>query len=324
MTCNLHGISAGRMTAGFAILLAVLALSIRTCAAEAQSRAAAKKKPVYVTASFVDRKGLFIENLQKNEVEILEDNQPREIEFMARDELHTVYGIVFDRAMLPDREETERPGRQEVPTNVAARDIAYQLVDKMLGHQALWAGVYDRQLNIVFETASDGFGAKNAIHQMRGTRGSSDSFLYAALFSAVEKMSERHERRRVVILFIQDLDTGTASRLKPVKNLLAASDVELFTICFARRFSGAGSMSSAATTSSLKELTQVTAGNAFFTTDYRDHFEDLVRHLLDQLRTLYTFGFTSQSGGIDPAKLLIKCSRPNSKVRFHPSVPDLE
>ncbi len=323
MIGNLHEMSAGRLTAGFAILLAALAPSMRACMAQAQSRTAAKKKPVYVTASFVDKKGLFIENLQKSEVEILENNQPREIEFMARDELPTVYGIVFDRAMLPDREDTERPGQQEVPVNVAARDIAYQLVDKLLGRQALWAGVYDRQLNVVFETASDGFGAKNAIHQMRGTRGPGDSFLYSALFSGVERMSERHERRRVIILFIQDLDAGTASRLKPLKNLLATSDVELFTICFARRFSGAGAMSNAATTSSLKELTQVTAGNAYFSIDYRDHFEDLVRHLLDQIRTLYTFGFTSQSGGIDPARLLIKCSRPNSKVRFHPSVPDL-
>ena len=81
-------------------------------------------------------------------------------------------------------------------------------------------------------------------------------------------------------------------------------------------------MLSAVTTSSMRELTQVTAGTTFFTTDYRGHYEDLVRRLLDQIRTLYTFGFTSQPRGVDTGKLVIKCSRPNSKVKFHPSVPD--
>ena len=232
MTRNLLGKSAAHGSArrGLAILLFLLAPAACGFATPPQGRAGPAKKPVYVTASFVDKNGLFIENLQKNEVEILENNQPREIEFMARDELPTAYGILFDRAMLPEREESDWQGQRTVPASVAARDIAYQLIDKLLGRQALWIGLYDQQMNVLFQTAGDGFGAKNAIQQMRGARATSDSFLYSALFSAVDRLSQYHERRRVIVLFIQELDSGTAGKMKPLKNLLAATDVELFTI----------------------------------------------------------------------------------------------
>ncbi len=313
----------GKLTLIFPLIV-FIALPVRALAQAPQTRATTAKRPVFVTASFVDRNGLFIEDLQKSEVEILENGQPREIELMAKDELPTAYGILFDRTMIPEREGTERPGQQSVSASVAARDLSYQLIDKLLGRQALWIGLYDQQTQIVFEADGDGFGAKNAISQMRGARGTEDSFLYSSLFSAVEKMNRRHERRRVIILFTQYIDSRTAGRLKALKNLLASSDVEFFPICFARRTGSAGGMHSVATTSSLKDLAQVTAGSAFFTMDYGDHLEDIARRLLDQLRTLYTFGINSQTQPSDFGKLEIKCSRPNSKVKCHPMVPDIE
>ncbi len=302
----------------------VILMAIGLCAAAPRTQTAADKKPVYVTASFLDRNDLFIENLQKSEVEILENDQPRQIELMAQEELPTVFGIVFDRSMLPETEESERPGRQSIPDSVAARDISYQLIDKQLGHQTLWVGVFDRELQIAFDASSDGFGAKNAIHQLRGRHTTETPFLYSALFSAVKKMNQRHEKRRVIILFIQALDSETAGKMRQLKNLLASSNVELFAICFASRLGGGGTLASAATTSALKELTQVTSGHAFFTMEYRDHFEDIVRRMLNHLQTLYTFGFTSESASGEPGKLAIKCSRPRSKVRCHPNVPALE
>jgi hypothetical protein len=308
----------------FGALWIMALMAIATCAQATAAPASKEKKPVYVTASFLDRNDLFIEDLQMSEVEILEDNQPRKIEFMAREELPTVYGMVFDGSLLagtPDRYQTSG---QAVSNSVAARDIACQLIDKQLGRQMVWIGAYDQELQIALDALSDGFRAKQAIHQLYGTRSRENSSLFSPLFTAVDKMEQRHEKRRVLILFLETLDPETASRIKPLKNLLASSNVEIFALCFANRLARAGSMPSAMTTSPLMELTQATSGYAFFSMDYRDHFEDIVRRLLNHLRTLYTFGFTSESVRKGQGKLVIKCSRPNSRVRCHPEVPVYE
>jgi len=294
------------------------------CEPAATARAAGEKRPVFVTASFLNRNDLYIDNLERNEVEVLEDGQPRQIEFMARDEIPSVYGIVFDRDMMPDVTESEHSGLQSRSSATSARDIAYELIDKYLARQTIWVGAYGRDLQVVFEAASDGFGAKNAIGQIRGGRSQTPSYFFGALASAVSKMNQRHEKRRVLIFFMESVDSDTAGRMKLLKNLLASCNVELFSISYAARFGPSGSLPSALNSSLLRELGQVTAGHAFFSTDFRDHPEDVVRRLLSQLQTFYTFGFTAESGLDNPGKLSIKCSRPSSKVKLHPTVPTSE
>lgn len=277
-----------------------------------------------MTASFLDRNDLFIENLQQNEIEIFEDGQPRQIEFMARDELPSVYGIVFDRAMLPDVSERERSGLQSRSSATSARDIAYELIDKLLARQAIWVGAYDQDLQVAFEPAADGFGAKNAIGQLRGRRTQTPSFFLSGVASAISKMNQRHERRRILIFFLESIDSETSGRMRLIKNLLAASNVELFSVSYASRLGVPGGLPPALNASCLRELAQVTAGQAFFSMDFYDHPEDIVRRLVNHFRTLYTFGFHSESGLDKPGKLTIKCSRPNTKIKQHPTVPSLE
>jgi hypothetical protein len=243
---------------------------------------------------------------------------------MASDELPTVYGLLFDRAMLPESSDRDRPSGQAIPKSIAARDLAYQLIDKQLGRQTLWVGVYDRELETVFGPSADGFGAKNAIHELRGSRGHDNSFLYSALFAATKVMNQRHEKRRILVLLLESFDSETAGKMKQLKNLLSSSNVELFAVCFASRIGESGSMPSSLAVSLLKDLTQATAGTAFFTMDYRDHLDDIVRRVLNHLRTIYTFGFTSDSTTANPGKLSIRCARPNSKVKCHTAVPVLD
>jgi len=294
------------------------------CVLSLPARAAGEKRPVFVTASLLNRNDLYIDNLERSEVEILEDGHSRPLEFMARDELPSVYGIVFDRAMLPDVTESERSGLQSRSSATSARDIAYELIDKYLARQTIWVGAYSRELQVVFDAAADGFGAKDAIGRIQGGRSTEPSYFFAALASAVTKMNQRHERRRILIFFLESIDSETAARSKILKNLLASCNVELFTLSYATRLGTAGGLHPALNSSLLRELAQATAGQAFFSTDYRDHPEDIVRRILSQLQTFYTFGFTAESGLDNPGKLSIKCSRPGSKVKQHPTVPAFE
>ncbi len=281
----------------------------------------ASKTPVYVTASLTDRNNLFIEDLAQDEIVIQENGRDRKIEFMAKDEIPTVYGILFERGMLPEFPEEDRSGLLRGRSAASAKDIAYELIDKFLGRQSIWVGVYDHELEVLLEPSPDGFRAKEVIQQIRGTRRPKESFLYGALLSAVTKMNERHENRRALLVFLEILDSETSGKIKPLKNLLSSSNVELFVVSFASKLGSSRSvlpppMSEAA----LKELASFTAGEAFFTSAYREHLDGLTRRVYNQIRTLYTFGFQAESTPERPGTLVIRCARPGSKVRHHPTV----
>lgn len=194
------------------------------------------KAPAYVTASFVDRNNLFIEDLNKEEVQIFENGELRELEFMARDQIPVVYGILFDQSILGESFHEARSRFQiDVPSDLAPRNVAYQLIDQYLAHRDLWIGFYGQQLNIVQDFTSDGFKAKEAIRQLGGKSQFQEPFLYSALFSAIMKMDARNEKRRVIIVLLDTLDAATARKIRDLKNLFSATNVELFLISLTSR-----------------------------------------------------------------------------------------
>jgi hypothetical protein len=75
--------------------------------------------------------------------------------------------------------------------------------------------------------------------------------------------------------------------------------------------------------SSIRELAQMTSGEAFLASDYREHQDDMTRRILNILRAYYTFGFQSDSPSDKPGRLVIRCSRPGAKVKSRQTVPIL-
>jgi hypothetical protein len=287
---------------------------------------AVAKSQVYVSASFTGNNGLFVENLAQEEVQILVDDQPRRIAFMARDELPAVYGLIFDHALLPQiagEERATRSGTPVISSAAAAKNIAYELIDKHLKHQAVWVGTYDRELETVLDATTDGFRLKEGIQQMRGNNRSQEPFLYSALYAAIERMTARSEKRRALILFLSTLDTATAAKMKPLKNLLASANVELFILSFNTGLltSASGRLAPPMNRGALLELGQMTSGEVFFASDYGTYLEDLARRLVNQLRTLYTFGVELESSPGALTRLVIRTTRPGVKVKSHTFVP---
>jgi VWFA-related protein len=292
-----------------------------TCCALFPVWAATAKTPVFVTASLVDKNNLFIEDLTQNEIQILENDQPRSIEFMAKDELPVAYGIIFDRAMLPDFEDIDRSRRAGKTGAVSGRDIAYELIDKHLGKQVIWVGTYDRELEVALDFSPDAFRVKEAIQQLRGVRSNEESFFYGALFKAVTKMNQRSEKRRVLVLLLDAIDSGSAGKAKSLRNLLSSSNIELFIISFASKMGGGRpGMPYNLSEAVFKDLAYATSGDAFSSASYGDHLEDLSRRIYNHIRTFYTFGFQSEATPDKPAKLSIRCLRSGAKVKHHATV----
>jgi hypothetical protein len=303
-------------TPGIAIAALLLALLSPTLFPQAA--------PVYVTCSFQDKNGLFLENLTPADIQVFEDGRPASIEFLAMDQMQVVYGLIFEKGLITDSQwQDRRTELHATPGIKSAQDMAYELIDKRLGQQAVWVAAYDRELEVVLEPTTDGFQAKDAIHVIRGVRHPNSS-LYSALFSGIQKMAERSEKRRILLVFLDQVDADTVGKMRPLKNLISGSNVEVFTISFGSR-TGAGrdGLSAVASQGALRDLAKVSCGEAFFAAEYREHLDDISRRLLQQIRTLHTIGFHSSSASQNGGKLLIRCSAPGSRVKHHPTIPIL-
>ena len=283
-----------------------------------------EKTPVYVAASFLDRNRLQVENMSREEIRVSENGTSRVVEFFAGVEVPVAYGLLFDRSLLP--KPFEDPSRDQYLTATATTvpSVAYQLIDLCFAGQAGWVASYDHTgMQVTLDFTQDSSRVKNAVQALRGPeRSIEESTLYGPLLNSVQKLCQRNEKRRVLVLFIGVLDVKTVDKIRPLKNLLSASNVELFVAGFARKsVSGPGLMSSQSE-AGLRELADVTAGGAYFIN--MEGIERLGRRIADQVRTLYTIGFESESDPGKPAKLTIECTRPGIKLKTHPLSPILQ
>jgi len=103
-----------------------------------QPQQPAGTRPVFVTASFLDRNRLYVENLGRDEIRIFENDQPREVQYMAGREVPMVYGLLFDPYVLPQL--FEEPGRDSYGVSIAtaAGNVAYQVMDQAFVGQSGW------------------------------------------------------------------------------------------------------------------------------------------------------------------------------------------
>jgi hypothetical protein len=291
---------------------------------ETLAAASSGKRQVYVTASFVDKESLYVENLQMDEVQILENGNARKIELMVREEMPAVYGLLFDRTLLAEDRSGNRQNLHGITSSAtAARDMAYELIDKHLRRQRMWVASFDEEFHLALAPTTDGFRAKEAINQMSFSRTFAGAFTYAGLYSAVMEMDKSFERRRVIILFLDSIDQESAGKITQLQNLLSMSNVELIIISFAARLSSSTGVPPALSRAGLSRLAQATAGEAYFSPDFGGNFEDLVRQIYNRIRTYYTFGFESDAPPDTKSELSIRCTRNGTKVKHHPFTPVL-
>ena len=301
-------------------VIGLLMLLLHSWAVQAQP---AQSMPVFVTASFLDRNRLYLENLSREEIRIFEDGKPRDVEFLASKEVPVAYGLLWDRSMLPEPFADPGAGRYGIPSATAATNVAYQLLDQALGRHAGWVAVYDSEFRPAIDFTQDTGLLKDTIQQLRGERLREDPVLYGALLTAVKKMSQRNEKRRVLIVFLDYLDFQTGGKLKPLKNLLSASNVELIIACFAAsKTASTHGLPPLQSEASLRELAGVTAGGAFFV--LQEGIEEMGKRISYQVNSYYTIGFQAESPPDQPGKLKIECTRPGTKVITHPLVPMLQ
>jgi hypothetical protein len=283
-----------------------------------------ENREVYVTASFTNEDSLFIEDLRPDEVQILENDKPQKIELLLREEIPTIYGLLFDRSLLGEDHSVGSSYRPEIPSAAtAARDMAFDLIDRYLRGNRMWIASYDKTFHFAVMSTTDGFAAKDAIHQMSLSSPADEVFAYSGIYSAVMEMNKCSEKRRVIILLLDTLDQESLGKIPQLQNILSMSNVELISISFASRLSTRSGIPAEMNRAALAKLAQATSGEAYFSADSGGHPEDLVRQIYNRIRTLYTLGFESDAPTETKTKLLILCTRSGSRVRHHAFIPVL-
>jgi VWFA-related protein len=283
----------------------------------------AQSTPVFVTASFLDRNRLYLENLSREEIRVFENGRPRDVEFLASKEVPTAYGLLWDRSLLPQPFDDPLAGRYGIPIGTAATNVAYQLLDQALGRYVGWVAAYDSEFHLAMDFTQDTGLIKDTVQQMRGERLKEEPVLYGALLTAVKKLSQRNEKRRLLFVIVDYLDMQTSGKLKPLKNLLSASNVELFIASFAAsKTASSHGLPPLQSEASFRELAGVTAGGAFFV--LQEGIEEMGKRISYQAASYYTIGFQAESPPDQPGKLKIECTRPGTKVITHPLVPILQ
>jgi Ca-activated chloride channel family protein len=301
-------------------VIGLLTLLLVSWAAPAQP---AQRTAVFVTASFQDKNRLYLENLSREEIHVFENGKPREVEFFASKEVPVAYGLLWDRDLLPKPFDDLRAGQYGIPSATAATNVAYQLLDQALGHYVGWVAAYDSEFRLAIDFTQDTGLIKDAMQQLQGERLTEEPTLYGALFTAVKKLSQRNEKRRVLIVFLDYLDFETSGKLKPLKNLLSASNVELIIAGFpVSKVTSSHGLPPPQSEASLRELAGVTAGGAYFS--LMEGIEGMGRRISYQIASYYTVGFQAESPPDQPAKLKIECTRPGTKVTTRTVVPILQ
>ena len=303
--------------------MAVIGLLLALLFSPVADNRSAQSTAIFVTASFQDENRLYLENLSRDEVRVYENGKLRDVEFLASKEVPVAYGLLWDRSLLPQPFDDPLAGRYGIPSATAAANVAYQLLDKALGRHVGWVATYDSDFRLAMDFTQDTGFIKDTIQQLRGERLTEDPVLYGALLTAVKKLSQRNEKRRVLIVFLEYLDFQTSGRLKPLKNLLSASNVELFIASFAAsNVASSHGLPPIQSEAALRELAGVTAGGAYLS--LREGIEGLGRRISYQVASYYTIGFQAVSPPDQPGKLKIECTRPGTKVITHPLVPMLQ
>jgi len=171
-------------------------------AAQPAPRFRSSVQMVTVAAVVRDRKGRFVRDLSRDDVQVLDKGAPRDIrDFRADAESPISLALLFDES-----------GSMSVASNAgAAREAARQILaalDPRRDEVAVYS--FDSSLREVNPFTSDiaGVSARLAEQQPFGT-----TALFDAVASAAERIAARGGRRKAIVVLTDGMDN--ASRLRP-------------------------------------------------------------------------------------------------------------
>jgi len=235
-------------------------------------------------ATFTDRRGNFITDLQPEDVEILEDGTPQTIQVFARGdqaesvpELHI--GLLFDTS-------------GSMGDDIAlARSAAIKFLNTLTDAKDMTLVDFDTEIRVAkYEQAN----FARMVERIRSRRPDGYTALYDALGAYLANADE-DRGRKILVVFTDGGDTRSTTTFSKLVTMLRASDVTVYPIGFLEHQSA---LTKGEQRQRLAQIAFEAGGEAFFPSDMK-HIEDAYAKILEQIHAQYTIGYVSTNAKPD-------------------------
>jgi Ca-activated chloride channel family protein len=281
-------------------------LVFSSASAQNEQPPAAQDKLVKINVLVTDRSDRAMDDVRKEDLQVLEDGAPHTISEFARDDRPVTCGFVIDASgsvrrilnQLIDGSKAAAGGLQSGDEGFVARFVGrdmFRINQEMTGDREAIADAFD---DIYVE------GGATAVH---------DAVDNALKYLDEHTAGDANSRRRVLVLVTDGEDRG--SKIKDQKTILARvrqSDVQIFVLGLTK-FSGLQSSASKAT-AFLNGLAEQSGGRVFFP-DSGDGLPAAARELARYLHTQYRIGYTSSKSASTERNIQVKWAGANDQAK---------
>lgn len=245
-----------------------------------------------------DRRGNFITDLQPEDVEVLEDGVPQQLQLFASGEdvesapeLHV--GLLFDTS-----------GSMEDDIGLA-RSAAIRFLNTLTDAKDMTLVDFDTEVRVARYEQSN---FPRMVERIRGRKPGGMTAMYDALGAYLAGASDG-DGRKILVLFTDGGDTRSTITFGTLVTMLRASDATVYAIGFLGHQPAGQRMGQR---QRLMQIAAETGGEAFFPGEMKQVDEAYAR-ILNQIRAQYTVGYVStnptQDGGW--RKVEIRIRRPD-------------
>jgi Ca-activated chloride channel family protein len=255
---------------------------------------------IHFGVTVTDKKGTFIEDLNVDDFEIVEDGTKQTVTYFARGDHATAapplhIGLLFD---------TSGSMGEDIKL---ARSAAVRFLNTLREAVDMTLVDFDTEVRVATYGQQD---FPRMVERIRSREPGGWTAMYDALGVFLHGAAE-NEGRTILLLYTDGGDTRSAIAFGDVMTLVRASDVTIHTVGFLEHQSGTSRLVQRAR---LTQIAEATGGQAFFPSAMKD-IEAAYDMVVAQIRAQYSIGYTSTNPALDGRwrRVQIRLVRPDLK-----------
>ena len=291
------------------ILVAILAAGAAV-AAQAPSRFRSSVDLVALNVVATDGQGRLISGLNREDFSVSEDGVPQQVSFFAATPMPIDLAILLDTSA----------SMQDKIATVQAAAVGF-IAAIRAGDRVTVVDIKDN-VRVIHPLNEDASGARAAI---QATTPKGNTSLYNGLYMTLRELmkqrtSDGDVRRQAIIVLSDGDDTTSLVSYDDVNELARRSGVAIYTITlrspFARNTMAQRSLGNAEAVFSMKALSQLTGGRAFFPTAITE-LAGMYGLIAEELATQYSLGYSPVNPRRDSTfrRVDVRIDRPGIRAR---------
>ncbi len=249
----------------------------------------------FLTFTAKGKHGIFIRDLKREEVQLWLDGEPVEVAYLGYKDVETAYVILIENSGRTAQFNRSMPqmGRVNIVDRIRAGLVDSTLRSVTESGPALLAEFGD-ELHILQDFTRHDDELTWALHKMKPKPDFNPMLEIRVgkhLLWGVDRLRERQERRKILVLFTTTVDRESYSDLEEYRYLLRLNDIELYVVSFAASITNSmHTFEQRVNRSYFRKLTGETGGKLYLSGEHV-FVHEFMEDLLTRLSLSYTIGF---------------------------------